>query len=293
MKTGKRIRILEKLVYLLLPLILTVAIVLLPFVNSDLTFTWSVKYIGNSILTAIVLLSYYFCFRTLFNGMYLNSKRIRDKSKEYSVRSTLIYSGHLSKFDEFSDYEYNLRRTKFINRNLQTVPFGYDEFIDRYKFSCKNIRKDSTLSRNQKHLLIMLTLKLKFIKRQDYEKVLPGTECGTVYRRVKSSMDRMSKLTTTKKVFTTTLLSILTVAYWFTLADDLTIERLIAEILLRVIASMLQILSALFSAKRIVNKSYFSELSEKILYMNEYIEWDNLSSELTNYENKFSNNDDI
>lgn len=281
MRKNKKysITVIEKIVYIAVPILATVILTLLPSVSVGVNITFDTKYITNSILTAALLLLFYFPFRTVFVAMYLTKPRMVSKTFEYSLRVSLVYNNHLSDFDHFCDYEYEQRKEKFIKRNLQIVSFSYKEFIDKYAFSRIKVMRDKELSLRQKKSLIKIITYLHFIKRQDYEKVLPGTEYGTEFQRIKSNMDRKSVISGSRKIVTSVLLGFATVSLVFTTDFSQGAFSIVMQILTRVIAGGAQILLALFSANTLVNKTRFAELSEKNLFIDEFIEYAELKSD--------------
>lgn len=287
------INVIERIVYITIPLLATIALTLLPNINAGLDISFSTKYITNSVLTSCLLLLFYFPFRTVFTAMFLSKPRMVSKTFEYSLRVSLVYDNHLSDFDKFCDYEYNERKKRFVERNLQIVSFDYDEFVEKYKFSIYKINKDKSLSIRQKRSLTKIVIYLRFIRRQNYEKVLPGTEYGTEFIRIKSNMNKRSILTGSRKIFTTVIMAFATVGLVFTTDFSQSAFSIAMQILTRILAGGTQILMALFSANSLVNKTRFSELSEKNLFIDEFIEYAKLKDEFNVLLKSVHKNDDI
>ena len=278
---SPRTTILEKTIYLLVPFVATAIVILMQYYTWGAIFSFSTSFVASSIVTAGVMMAYYFPSRTLFKDMFVARKRIQNKLFEYSVRSTLVYNGHLDEFDSFCDYEYEHRKMRFINVNLQIIKnLSYDDFVDKYKFSERLIRADKTLSKKQKMAMFKVVTLTKFIKRQDYSKVLPGTEFGTVFKRLKSSETKATRGNNVKKVASSIIMAVATISLIPTLNLNVTPMEILIQVLIRIAVGLWQVFSAMIVANKLINKTFFSELCEKNLFMDEFIEYKQLNAEL-------------
>ena len=269
----------EQIIYALAPFAAAVVLTFMSFVDAEFKFDFSMKYTAKSVLTAVLLLAFYFPFRAMFKNYFLKKPRIANKVFQYSARASLVYNGHYREFIAFSEVEFKERREKFINRNLQLVDMTYREFLDRYKFSIHLINQDDNLSKRQKVMLRKIVLLTKFIKPQNPDKVLPGTEHGTEFRRVKSSMERKNMSNSVSKVLRTGLTAFAIIGIFFTVDYTEAPLAIATAILVRLFAGIGQILIACFAANRIINIAYFNELSEKNQYMDDFIEYQGLRDE--------------
>lgn len=278
---SKTMSLVERAVYITIPLVAAIATVLISYVSADAKFGVTPKdYIVTSLTTAGFYMLFYFPARALFKDMFMNKVRIQAKVLEYSVRSTLVYNGHLKSFADYCEVEYERRKQRYIERNLQIVDIDYSAFVSKYKFDKNLVKEDEELSKKQKKALIKIIIFLPRIKKQDYESVLPGTEFGTEFKRIKSSEDRTSKFYTTKKVITSTALAFATVSLVFTVDTSVSPLAIAIQIIVRIAGGATQILFALWHANKMVNKSYFNELCEKNMFIDEFIEENKLNNEL-------------
>lgn len=269
----------EQIVYALAPFVAAVLLTLTSFINAEFKLDLSFKYVANSVITAVSLLAFYFPFRSIFKTKFLSRDRITKKVFQYSVRASLVYNGHYREFIAFSEIEFKERREKFINRNLQLVDMTYSQFLEQYKFSIAEINKDKNLSKRQKKMLRKIILVTRFIKIQNPDKVLPGTEHGTEFKRVRSSMQRQNTSNTVIKILRAGLTAFAIIGIFFTVDYTQTVMGIITAVALRIFSGIMQILIACYAANRIVNVAYFNELSEKNQYMDDFIEYQGLREE--------------
>lgn len=281
-----------RVIYGVMPFFAAAVMIFLPYVGIGGSLSFGVNSIVSSVLTAGLLLMFYFPAKSLFKDMFMNTKRIHKKSTEYAVLATVGYN-HLRDLDKFSDIEYERRKKRYINNNLQLVTFGYDEFVARYKFEPKLIKKDINLSTRQKRSLLKIAYTLHKIKRQDYEKVLPGSEFGTQFKRVHSSMERSSRINSGSKIVKSSILAFATVSIVLTSNLDGNWIEILLAFLIRLGCGLWQTFSALISSSNLVNRRYFSELSEKNLYLNEFVEEFNLQSERDNITKNLKDDESI
>ncbi|MEG2540880.1 MAG: hypothetical protein RSB59_03805 [Clostridia bacterium] len=262
----------ELIVVSVMPFIATALLVLMQFVKPGVVVIDDTDFWVDFTISAVALLFYYFPFKSLFKKMYQNSTRIIDKKKEYATKATAIYDGNLKNFAVYCDNEFEERKNKFFAKGLQLLDISKAEFVAKYKMSKKLINADKNLSGAQKRMAIELLVKIKFVQKINYEKVLPGISAVTDYNRMKSSMDKSDKLTGVRKFAYAVLITFATVCVSFTTDFTADAVAIITQLVVRLAAGLWQIFSALIAANTLVNKVYFAELSEKSLIMDEFFE---------------------
>lgn len=272
---------LEYLVLAIMPVLGMLLVTLADYVMFEYTQP-SKSYWIDFVLNTSALMFFFLPFFVIFRDQFMSRQRIVGKQGEYSACSTVVYS-HLSQFYLWCDIEFNDRKMRYVERHLQLCKnLTYDEFMNTYKMSPSIVRKDSTLSGPQKRMLIRLIITINWIKPVRPEKVLPGTSAGTEFDRTPTNSRKRMVGTIVNKLAMAFAISYACVSLFSSLDFTQASQNIIPIIIgtgIKVAAGCWQIFSALICAHSFVNHTYFSELSERIMVMSEFIEYKDLKNE--------------
>lgn len=213
----------------------------------------------------VALLLFFLPFKTIFVDKYMNSDRIKGKQEDYSILVEKIYNLNLvSAFENKLSENYEIRKNDYIIKTLNSIAVSLETYNKCYLSNNKAIKDDAEMSKIKKKVLLRLNANIKRIKETKISDLLPNTENMTVFDELPSSMERASKGYTLRKVGMSILAGIAISVFVITPSGDKEVIPIIVNLAMKLITGLGHVFVASRVADKLVNKIYFSELSEKI-----------------------------